>query len=290
MFNFFKENRLNLNIILLILLCFSISANIYWFYNSTLKQKLESSSLVQNEKSTRDPSLLVWEFSDSENLATEMTDLEVEVNPEDLYITSQQVGVVNQSTTTNNNTKTKRVTVKFGKKFLFRQYDVMIYFNSSNSWLRSQLVTEKQLTPEEVLLKDWRVGKIVYFTKTNQFIYLMPSQSYSIEIVDLATMEKEASFQSQIDYPEYGTIEHISCNPVSVGIAQWKAVECQYQYALQSSPADKRDNGKIVSCYLPIRGTEKDWLKFSVGIRSAGTTLNMCDLVLQDQLVLVQKL
>ena len=148
---------------------------------------------------------------------------------------------------------------------------------------------ERQLTPDQILLRDWRVGKIVYFAKTNQFVYLMPSQTYSLEIVNLATLEKEANLKSKIDYPEYGTIEYVSCRPVSANVAKWRAVECQYEYELKNLPGDKRDNGKMVSCYLPVRGTEKDWLKFSVGIRSAGTTLNLCDLVLRDQVVLVQK-
>ncbi len=273
----------------IILLVTTVGMSFYWFFK--LSEKTNSnkfSSAPQQSAYVNEPTNI--EFEDGEIANTNIDNPELEVNVNDLYF-NKDIQTENQSQSLGSDTNnTSKIRVKHAKKLLFKQYNVLVYFDSSDSWLRAKLIKESNLTIDQLPSTDWQVGNLVYFTKNNQIVYLMPSQNYSIEIVDQARLTEDANLQFQTDYPEYRTIEYVACQPVSAKLSRWKAVECRYKFALQTAPEDKRDNGKIVSCYLPIIGTEKDWLKFSVGIRSAGTTLNMCDLVLQDQLVLVQKL
>ena len=210
----------------------------------------------------------------------------MEANLDDLYLTDVPVENQGQSL---GNTSIRKIQLKAVKRLPFQQYNVLVYFDSTNSWLKTEVVKETQLTVDQIPSTDWRVDSLVYFAKNNQMVYLMPSQNYSIEIVDQTTLDKGARLQSKIDYPDYGTMEYVTCRSVTAKLSQWQAVECQYEYALNIDPEAKRDNGKIVSCYLPIMGTQDNYLKFSVGLRVPDNNINMCDVLLESRVVLVKK-
>jgi len=151
------------------------------------------------------------------------------------------------------------------------------------------VVKETQLTVDQIPSTDWRVDSLVYFAKNNELVYLMPSQNYSIKIVNKTTLDKDSRLQSKINYPDYGTMEYVTCRSVTAKLSHWQAVEYQYESALNTDPEAKQDNDKIVSCYLPIMGTQDNYLKFSVGLRVPDNNVNMCDVGLGSRVVLVKK-
>jgi hypothetical protein len=258
---------------------------VYWF--SKFSKNTDSNrSSQESQQSTV--------VNESANLKSEVVEIrntnidnpELETNLDDLYLTDVPVENQGQSL---GNTSIRKIKLKAAKRLPFQQYNVLVYFDSTNSWLKTEVVKETQLTVDQIPSTDWRVDSLVYFAKNNQMVYLMPSQNYSIEIVDKTTLDKDSRLQSKIDYPDYGTMEYVTCRSVTAKLSRWQAVECQYEYALNTNPEAKRDNGKIVSCYLPIMGTQDNYLKFSVGLRVPDNNINMCDVVLESRVVLVKK-
>jgi len=258
---------------------------VYWF--SKFSKNTDSNrSSQESQQSTV--------VNESANLESEVVEIpntnidnpELEANLDDLYLTDVPVENQDQSL---GNTSLRKIQLKAAKRLPFEQYNVLVYFDSTNSWLKTEVVKETQLTVDQIPSTDWRVDSLVYFVKNNQMVYLMPSQNYSIEIVDQTTLDKDSRLQSKIDYPDYGTMEYVTCRSVTAKLSQWQAVECQYEYALNTDPEAKRENGKIVSCYLPIMGTQDNYLKFSVGLRVPDNNINMCDVILESRVVLVKK-
>ena len=258
---------------------------VYWF--SKFSKNTDSNRFSQESQQST-------VVNESANLESEVVEIrntnidnpELEANLDDLYLTDVPVENQGQSL---GNTSLRKIQLKAAKRLPFEQYNVLVYFDSTNSWLKTEVVKETQLTVDQIPSTDWRIDSLVYFVKNNQMVYLMPSQNYSIEIVDKNILNKDAKLQSKTEYPDYGTIEYVSCRPVPAKFPKWEAVECQYEYALKIAPEDRRDNGKIVSCYLPIMGTQDNYLKFSVGLRVPDNNINMCDVVLESRVVLVKK-
>ena len=284
-FTKFKTSTIVVIVSVTIVLLIAALGAVYWFSNF-------SKNTDSNRSSQESQQLTV--VNESANLELEVVEIpntnidnpELEANLDDLYLTDVPVENQGQSL---GNTSLRKIQLKAAKRLPFEQYNVLVYFDSTNSWLKTEVVKETQLTVDQIPSTDWRVDSLVYFAKNNQMVYLMPSQNYSIEIVDQTTLDKDSRLQSKIDYPDYGTMEYVTCRSVTAKLSQWQAVECQYESALNTDPEAKRENGKIVSCYLPIMGTQDNYLKFSVGLRVPDNNINMCDVVLESRVVLVKK-
>jgi len=184
---------------------------VYWF--SKFSKNTDSNRTSQESQQST-------VVDESANLESEVVEIrntnidnpELEASLDDLYLTDVPVENQGQSL---GNSSIRKIKLKAAKRLPFRQYNVLVYFDSTNSWLKTKVVKETQLTVDQIPLTDWRVGSLVYFAKNNQIVYLMPSQNYSIEIVDKTTLDKDSRLQSKIDYPDYGTIEYVTCRSVT---------------------------------------------------------------------------